>query len=646
MNSAVLTNLSFHRFELKGSHVRKLLQDSIYSDKRIFIQELASNARDSIIRMYGERASERGEIAVVLNADDGMITIADNGTGMSRKTFLEIYRVYGNSDKWSSTSEIGCYGIGSKSPLAVTDAFTVESWSVEDRKYYRVLVTSEGIRFLEEHELADDRHGCAVHIPYSVRESVTALREKLEDTVRFWNLRTTLTIIEDGQETRETLGFTDFDRYASEKVRRSCYGDVFRDALLHIDNRVVNAYLIPRYGRLNIYVNGIKYSQLLSFEFGSVSGEVLIKKPQILDITANREKIAENHKKEKFLKFLSCAIFKAILRKLSEGTMSSGALREWLEVTDRAGPLHRAHSLLSEKTKLTETCRYWVFSPTKDRARVYRRFASGRLIDILTRYDPLYFTTGENPVLTGGQKNHIKMSGSKVCIVMLDRETLKTLGAAKINLRHFSEIPESEKAPEARLRLEIWRGGTEYILTEDSLADLRDITLVFVGRDKISRYKKVKLGGYWFVARRNRRTMKILSKKGIRCLTEDGFLKEVEEMELPTSRGMMKVKELATHSRITARVFIHRKVLEKIEDNVVVRIPPFSEHVFSKLMKLERTEPEWDAERNLYYFERLRMLDELPAHFSILRNLRIQTPQEVHALFEFIDRVDIKEGVT
>lgn len=98
------------------SALRNLYSDLITSTTR----EIFSNCVDSVIQ-----ANSDIPIEIWLNNDN--IIFKDFGMGMNFDTINEVYLSMGSSTKNDSNELIGMYGLGSKSPLCLSDAFTLES---------------------------------------------------------------------------------------------------------------------------------------------------------------------------------------------------------------------------------------------------------------------------------------------------------------------------------------------------------------------------------------------------------------------------------------------------------------------------------------------------------------------------------------
>ncbi len=84
------------------------------------VREITSNCFDSHIEAKVDDA-----VLVEMGEDDGgeFIAFNDFGVGISPQRMKDVYSVYFKSTKRNSNGEIGFFGLGSKSPLAYTDCF-------------------------------------------------------------------------------------------------------------------------------------------------------------------------------------------------------------------------------------------------------------------------------------------------------------------------------------------------------------------------------------------------------------------------------------------------------------------------------------------------------------------------------------------
>ncbi len=102
-----------------------LLIDKLYTKKEdAVVRELASNARDA---MVDAGKSDEAFFIEIPNTICHELVIRDNGTGLSKENVMKFLGTIFESSKESSNKAIGAYGLGSKSPFAVTDSYMIES---------------------------------------------------------------------------------------------------------------------------------------------------------------------------------------------------------------------------------------------------------------------------------------------------------------------------------------------------------------------------------------------------------------------------------------------------------------------------------------------------------------------------------------
>ena len=143
----------------------ELLSKKLYSNPTLaVIRELISNAIDVSGCNIDIQAPSFLEPTFI---------VRDYGTGLSREDVMTLYTTYGESTKRDTNSVIGGFGVGSKSPFALTDTFTVTSRYKGERTDY-VCYKDKGFPRIREVCSAhtDEPDGLEVRVP-------------IEDTNRF-----------------------------------------------------------------------------------------------------------------------------------------------------------------------------------------------------------------------------------------------------------------------------------------------------------------------------------------------------------------------------------------------------------------------------------------------------------------------------
>lgn len=140
--------------------IKKLYKNPIQS----IVRELSSNAWDS--HQAAGTTDQLIEVDFPTNLDP-YFTVKDFGTGLSPEQITDLYTVLFRSNRRDSNSFLGGYGLGSKSPLAYTDQFTVESRYQKVLYSYIVFTGPAGkptISLATSHP-TDEANGLTIKIP-------------------------------------------------------------------------------------------------------------------------------------------------------------------------------------------------------------------------------------------------------------------------------------------------------------------------------------------------------------------------------------------------------------------------------------------------------------------------------------------------
>lgn len=135
-----------HSFQTEAQKLLKLMINSLYSNREVFLRELISNAADAIDKLRYESLSdstllEGGEefaIHIKYDATCNALTIEDNGIGMSREELIENLGTIARSgteqffemlseDQQQNSNLIGQFGVGFYSAFLVADQIHVSS---------------------------------------------------------------------------------------------------------------------------------------------------------------------------------------------------------------------------------------------------------------------------------------------------------------------------------------------------------------------------------------------------------------------------------------------------------------------------------------------------------------------------------------
>lgn len=123
-NETIQSSIAGTDFKIKASaKAFKILSNNLYQDKPLAIcRELICNAIDS--HKAAGKATVPVEVTVPSSVNPNLI-VEDFGLGLSREEVEQIYTTYFESTKSDSNELVGGLGLGSKSPFAYTQSFSV-----------------------------------------------------------------------------------------------------------------------------------------------------------------------------------------------------------------------------------------------------------------------------------------------------------------------------------------------------------------------------------------------------------------------------------------------------------------------------------------------------------------------------------------
>lgn len=165
-----------------------ILSDGLYSNKiKAVIRELSTNAYDAHV--------ENGNVDTPFdihlpNRLEPFFSIRDYGIGMSHDECMHLYTSYFNSTKTHRNDSVGCLGLGSKSPFAYTDQFTVESFQGGTKRTYTAYKNEDGnpvFALLNEQE-TDETNGVFVNINVE-EDDCWKFRDEAENVYKWFKVK-------------------------------------------------------------------------------------------------------------------------------------------------------------------------------------------------------------------------------------------------------------------------------------------------------------------------------------------------------------------------------------------------------------------------------------------------------------------------
>ena len=193
------TNQETRGFQSEVKQLLQLMIHSLYSNKEIFLRELISNASDAADKLRFKALSNPalyegdGELRVRVSFDEdkGILTISDNGIGMTREQVIDHLGTIAKSgtkefltalgqDQAKDSQLIGQFGVGFYSAFIVADKVTVKTRAAGEATDKGVLWESSGEGEYSVADIEKKSRGTDV---------ILHLREDEKEFLNEWRLR-------------------------------------------------------------------------------------------------------------------------------------------------------------------------------------------------------------------------------------------------------------------------------------------------------------------------------------------------------------------------------------------------------------------------------------------------------------------------
>ena len=325
------------QFKTESKRILDLMINSIYTNKEIFLRELISNSSDALDKLYYLSLTNKDIkvnkdnlfIRVDYNKDKRIITISDNGTGMTEEELENNLGVIAESGSLKFKEEnkeqndvniIGQFGVGFYSAFMVSDKVTVESKSYKDDK--ATIWESTGVdgytlspsdkkdngtiitlhlkedtedynysELLSEYKLRGIIKKYSDYISYPIKMEVENNKKK-DDSDEYETYKEVITVnsmIPLWKRNKKDITEEEYNNFYSDKffdydkpldvLHFNIEGNVNYNALLYIPSHAPYDYYSKEYEKgLQLYTNGVlimdKCSELLPDYFSFVRGVI------------------------------------------------------------------------------------------------------------------------------------------------------------------------------------------------------------------------------------------------------------------------------------------------------------------------------------------------------------------------------------
>ena len=213
-------------FQTEVSQLLKLMINSVYSEKEVFVRELVSNASDACDKLrYLSNTKEKlikddpnFKIQITINKKNNLITISDNGIGMNKKDLVSNLGTIARSgtahflkelseSKTKDLSLIGQFGVGFYSAFMVASQTKVTTRKAGENKLW--IWTSDGessftIEESEDSNLLESNRGTSIELTLTKESKEYLDKDRIENIIKRYSDHISIPIyVSDGSEKKD-----------------------------------------------------------------------------------------------------------------------------------------------------------------------------------------------------------------------------------------------------------------------------------------------------------------------------------------------------------------------------------------------------------------------------------------------------------
>ncbi len=213
-------------FQTEVSQLLKLMINSVYSEKEVFVRELVSNASDACDKLrYLSNTKEKlikddpnFKIQITINKKNNLITISDNGIGMNKKDLVSNLGTIARSgtahflkelseSKTKDLSLIGQFGVGFYSAFMVSSQTKVTTRKAGENKLW--IWTSDGessftIEESEDSNLLESNRGTSIELTLTKESKEYLDKDRIENIIKRYSDHISIPIyVSDGSEKKD-----------------------------------------------------------------------------------------------------------------------------------------------------------------------------------------------------------------------------------------------------------------------------------------------------------------------------------------------------------------------------------------------------------------------------------------------------------
>ena len=258
-------------FQTEVSQLLKLMINSVYSEKEVFVRELVSNASDACDKLrYLATTKEKLiqddpnlKIRIQINKKENSISFIDNGIGMNKKDLIENLGTIARSgtaqfikemskSKTKDLSLIGQFGVGFYSAFMVATETQVTTRKAGENKIWIWKSDGESNFTIEESEdlnLLESNRGTKIDLTLSKESKDYLDKIKIEDIIRRYSDHISIPIfVTDGSEKKnDTLEPVNSASAIWTRPKNKITKEQYKEFYNHVGQMYDNPWMISHY---------------------------------------------------------------------------------------------------------------------------------------------------------------------------------------------------------------------------------------------------------------------------------------------------------------------------------------------------------------------------------------------------------------
>lgn len=185
----------------------RVLSDGLYQNKiGSMVREVSCNALDSHVQ------AGKGELPIRLHMPDTFepyFSVQDFGIGLDDRGVRQTFATYFHSTKRSDNTAIGAFGLGSKTPFAYTDAFTIIAIKDGRKRQYSAFIGENGYpsianmggefsgeylgddgeTVIDQWDATDEGNGVTIIVPVTSSADFRRFRTEVQNQLVFFTVK-------------------------------------------------------------------------------------------------------------------------------------------------------------------------------------------------------------------------------------------------------------------------------------------------------------------------------------------------------------------------------------------------------------------------------------------------------------------------